>query len=199
MPDNIFLRRLLPQDAPILQQISSDVRSRCRAIPDLSYVADTPAVTVERLKSGAGWVAENSDGILGYALTKFVDSNMFLDNISTRIEAKRSGLGSRLLSQVLQSAEEEGCAAITLTTFRSPPWNGPWFRRLSFYPTPQDEIGPQMAEIIERQSTYLNPLQRETLMRKTNGRKIRCPLSYKMTHQGMPSSKPSTANSVRNV
>lgn len=161
-----LIRPLLLSDAPILQRISADARERYRVIPALAHVADMSPVSLERFEVGAGWVAENTGGILGYALTKHVDNLLFLDNISTRSEATGMGLGAKLLDKVLKGAAEAGFDTVALTTFRSPPWNGPWFRRFGFLPIPEVEIGPELATIIERQAAYLDPQQREALSRR---------------------------------
>lgn len=140
-----------------------EARARYRAISALAHVADTPPVGLERFESGSGWVAESEGEILGYALSKPIDNLLFLDNISTREEAK--GMGKKLLEMFLMGAAKDGFDTVALTTFRSPPWNGPWFRRFGFLPIPEASIGPQLAAIIERQGTYLDPKQREALSR----------------------------------
>ena len=165
MCHGVTIRRLTAEDAPTLQGISTEARKRYRNIPELNYVADTPPVAHDRFEAGSGWVAETEIGILGYALMKPVDNQMFLDNISTRPEAQGMGVGSRLMALVLRSATELGFNAVALTTFQAPPWNGPWFRRFGFTPIPASEIGSELAGIIERQAQYLDPRQRETLWR----------------------------------
>ncbi|MFT4013370.1 MAG: GNAT family N-acetyltransferase [Paracoccus sp. (in: a-proteobacteria)] len=134
----------------------------------LAHVADTPPVALERFESGSGWVAESEGGILGYALSKPVDNLLFLDNISTQPEAKGMGIGKKLLERFLVGAAKDGFDTVALTTFRSPPWNGPWFRQFEFLPIPEVAIGPQLAAIIERQGTYLDPKQREALSRRVS-------------------------------
>ena len=111
-------------------------------------------------------MAEREGKILGYALTSRVDDLLILDNISTQPEAK--GLGSKLMAEVMKAAADTGIKTVALTTFRSPPWNGPWFRRFGFLPISHAEIGPELAKIIERQATYLDPRQRETLSRRVS-------------------------------
>lgn len=162
------IRPLTLSDAPILQRISTEARERYRSIPKLAYVADTPPVARERFEAGTGWVVEIDGEVLGYALTKPVDDLLFLDNISTQPEANGMGLGSKLLLMVLKGAAARGFETVALTTFRTPPWNGPWFRRYGFLPFPESEVGPELTKIIEMQSRYLDPQQRETLSRRTS-------------------------------
>ncbi|TMV58962.1 GNAT family N-acetyltransferase [Thioclava sp. BHET1] len=162
------IRPLVLGDAPILQRISTEARERYRAIPVLADVAVSPPVSLDRFESGSGWVAESKGELLGYALTKPVDNLLFLDNISTRPDATGMGVGRKLLEKVLIDAAENGFDTVGLTTFRSPPWNGPWFRRFGFLPIIEAAIGPQLAAIIKRQGAYLDPEQREALSRRVS-------------------------------
>jgi GNAT superfamily N-acetyltransferase len=168
MSREITICPLVLGDAAILQRISTKARERYRAIPVLAHVADTPPVALERFQSGSGWVAESEGEILGHALTKPIDNLLFLDNISTRPEATGMGIGRKLLEKVLICAAEDDFDAVGLTTFRSPPWNGPWFRRFGFLPILEASIGPELAAIIERQGAYLDPEQREALSRRVS-------------------------------
>ncbi|WP_432444333.1 GNAT family N-acetyltransferase [Rhizobium leguminosarum] len=120
---------MLRQDATDLQRLLVEARDRYRNIPELEYVADTPPVSAERFRAGTGWIATYRGEIVGYALVRSVDNLLFLGNISTSPSVRRSGMGSRLLEKVRQSAMTSQAEAVALTTFRSPAWNGPWFRR----------------------------------------------------------------------
>lgn len=156
-------------DIPVLQQISAGARLRYGDIPALAHIADAPPLGRERFDAVTGWVAEVGGVILGFALIRPVDDLLYLDNISTRVEARGRGLGASLLDAVLDSARAGGFETVALTTFRSPLWNGPWFRRFGFQPLPQARIGPGLAQIIARQSLTLDPDQREVLARSVAG------------------------------
>jgi len=168
MPCEAVIRPLFLDDAPILQRISAEARERYRSIPALAHVADTPPVALERFEAGSGWLAESDGKILGYALSKPVDSLLFLDNISTRAQFRGMGVGARLLERVLTETSQDGFDTVAITTFRLPPWNGPWFRRFGFVPIPEAAIGTQLAAIIKSQGTYLDPDQREALSRRVS-------------------------------
>ena len=59
-------------------------------------------------------------------------------------------VGQRLDSAVekTEQAATDTRPAVTLTTFRGPRWNGPWFRRFGFVPMPAGQIGPGLAAVI---------------------------------------------------
>ena len=96
-------------------------------------------------------------------MTRMLDRLLYLDNISVVTGGSGRGIGAALLAETLANAREIAAPAITLTTFREPVWNGPWFRRRGFEPMPEQEIGPGLAGVLRRQSQSLDPLTRETL------------------------------------
>ena len=56
----------------------------------------------------------------------------------------RRGLGRRLIEHVAAEARRWGLGALTLTTFRDVPWNGPWYARHGFTQLPPERWGPQI-------------------------------------------------------
>ena len=109
-------------------------------------------------------VAEGSGGILsGFALAQPLDGLLYLANISVAPRASGRGIGQALLARVLGLAHEGGLPAVTLATFRTPPWNGPWFRKQGFTPMPATRIGPGLQAVLERHAAFLDMTTRETL------------------------------------
>ena len=56
-----------------------------------------------------------------------------------------------------------GSPAVTLATFKSPPWNGPWFRRHGFAAMPEERIGAGLRAVLDRHAAFLDMATRETL------------------------------------
>jgi N-acetylglutamate synthase-like GNAT family acetyltransferase len=163
----IILRAGVPDDFAAMAQISADARSRYRTMAGLGYIADTPPVAEHRFHEGRSIVAVTpARTIAGFVLTRPLDGLLLLDNISTSSEFQGQRLGNRLLRAVLNQATAEGHPAVTLTTFREPRWNGPWFRKFGFLSMPDDSIGPELRALIEYQSGYLDARTRETLWRQ---------------------------------
>jgi hypothetical protein len=51
--------------------------------------------------------------------------------------------------------------AITLTTFTDVPWNGPLYRHLGFRVLTDDELGPELRALRDRETAHgLDPAQR---------------------------------------
>jgi hypothetical protein len=72
-----------------------------------------------------------------------------------------------LIAHAVSRATATAAKAVTLATFRTPPWNGPWFRRQGFEPMPEDRIGPMLRAVLERHARYLDMSTREALWHRT--------------------------------
>jgi hypothetical protein len=72
-----------------------------------------------------------------------------------------------LLAHAISHAGDTAADAVTLTTFRTPPWNGPWFRGHGFEPMPDRCIGPMLRGILDGHSRSFDMSTRETLWRPT--------------------------------
>jgi hypothetical protein len=60
-------------------------------------------------------------------------------------------------------AQQLKVAGLSLTTFRLPLWNGPWFRGQGYLPIPEERIGSGLRAILDRHATFHDMSGRETL------------------------------------
>ncbi|OUM06656.1 GNAT family N-acetyltransferase [Pseudomonas syringae] len=164
------LRLSQAHDLPDLMRISTQARSRYRTIPSLAYIADTPALNADRFKACRVMVAvdRHDQQVVGFAATRPLDGLLYLDNIAVDPRVSGFGVGVSLLTSALAYADALQVQAISLTTFREPIWNGPWFRKHGFLPMPEAHMGAGLKAVIERQSLTLDPVTRETLWRCCN-------------------------------
>jgi hypothetical protein len=100
---------------------------------------------------------------LGFAMTRLLDGFLYLDTISVAAGQSGRRIGAALLSEAVSHGPAIRAAAITLTTFCEPIWNGPWFRGRGFEPMPSEQIGLGLGAEIKRQAQTLDLLTRETL------------------------------------
>ncbi len=82
---------------------------------------------------------------VGFACVELVDDAAHLWQLSVHPGAGRRGLGTSLVEAVCRWAAERGLPAVTLTTYRDVPWNGPFYGRLGFREI--DELTPGLAYI----------------------------------------------------
>ena len=80
------------------------------------------------------------------------------------------GIGRGLIEYVALWAAEQGFPVLTLSTFRSVPWNAPYYARLGFSELPATEMTPGLIEILAAETAFgLDPAER-VFMRRTVAR-----------------------------
>lgn len=161
------LRLSKDSDLQELMRISAQARDRYKTIPSLAHVADIPALSADRFEACRVVVAVNRSRheVIGFAATRLLDGLLYLDNVSVDPRASGNGIGTALLSCVVAYARDIPVQGVSLTTFREPLWNGPWFRTHGFGPMPDARIGEGLRSVMDRQSLTFSPATRETLWR----------------------------------
>lgn len=133
-----------------MRAIEIDAGERFRTV-GLDIIADDdPPSDVSlfaAIADGRAWVAELNTEVIGYARSSVVDGEGHLDQVSVIGTAAGYGIGALLVRQVCAWALTRGYHAVSLTTFRDVPWNGPYYRRLGFVEIPEDACGPQLKAI----------------------------------------------------
>ena len=84
-----------------------------RACPE---VAQWPAADYERAGTGgiAGWIAEDDAGIAGFLVARSLLGETEILNFAVRLDARRRGIGSALLSHVVAWSKNDRAKRIML-------------------------------------------------------------------------------------
>lgn len=152
-----------PGEVARFQAIDKAARSRYAALPGFEFVAQAPAIAADRFSAGEIWAAEVDENVVGFILLQSHGDTTYLANISVAPDASGQGIGAMLLAHGISRTAMIGAKAMTLATFKAPPWNEPWFRRQGFAPMPESKIGPMLHAILDRHSRALDMSMRETL------------------------------------
>jgi GNAT superfamily N-acetyltransferase len=72
------------------------------------------------------------DPAVGFACVELVDGIPHIWQLAVHPDHGRHGLGRALLQAVCEWARTQRFGAITLTTYRDVPWNGPFYESLGF-------------------------------------------------------------------
>jgi GNAT superfamily N-acetyltransferase len=121
--------------------------------PDVARHEPTPAAALrDAITDGALFVAVTpSDDPVGFLLCTEIDGDLYVQELAVHPDHA----GHRLAVPLLQAAEDLarslGLPALSLTTFRSVPWNAPYYERLGFHILPDNQIGPSLRFVIARQ------------------------------------------------
>jgi N-acetylglutamate synthase-like GNAT family acetyltransferase len=76
-------------------------------------------------------------------------------------EHQGHGIGRELIAYVDRWAAGQQIPALTLSTFRSLPWNGPYYARLGFSEVPETELTPGLVRIQAAEAAFgLDPAER---------------------------------------
>lgn len=94
---------------------------------------------------GLLWVATDRDTPIGFANCEVFGDELHLWELAVRLKDQGRGAGRALIAAVVAEARARSLKAVTLTTFRDIPWNGPFYARLGFAEASQDESEPRLA------------------------------------------------------
>ncbi len=90
-----------------------------------------------------------ADPPVGFVCVELVDGNPHIWQLAVHPDHGRQGLGRALVEATCEWARSERFDAITLTTYRDVPWNGPFYESLGFV-TP-DALTPGLQAIREHE------------------------------------------------
>ncbi len=164
------IRPATAADGDALQDIERSAGERFREV-GLDHVADDEPFPLDVLAAyvGAGraWVATDPVGApIGYVLVDPVDGCAHVEQVTVRPDHQGTGVGRALLDQVAAWATTTGRVALTLTTFADVPWNRPRFERLGFRVMADEEIGPGLRAVRQREADHgLDPSTRVCMRR----------------------------------
>jgi GNAT superfamily N-acetyltransferase len=159
------IRPSTPQDGPDLQRIELLAGEQFRDVGMPEIAGDQPApaeVLATYAEAGRSWAALDGAGEpCGYVLVDVVDGNAHIEQISVLPDHQGRGIGRALIDRVRAWAAERRMAAVTLTTFRDVPWNAPLYRHLGFRDLSEDELGPGLEAVRDKETAHgLDPATR---------------------------------------
>ncbi|WP_040406055.1 GNAT family N-acetyltransferase [Amycolatopsis nigrescens] len=104
---------------------------------------------------------------VGFAVYGPLDDAVHLHQISVVPEHGRRGIGTALLSAIVQ----ESTKSVTLTTFRDVPWNAPWYRKHGFLEFSDADWGPGLRRLVAAErAAGLDRIGPRVVLRRAPGR-----------------------------
>ena len=138
----------------------------------MTDVAEHPPPALEVFEefraAGRLWVSvDDADKPTGFVFVKLVDGGIHIEQVSVHPDHQGNGIGRGLIEYVAAWAAGRGFAVLTLSTFRSVPWNGPYYGRLGFTEISPDELTSGLVEISAAETAFgLDPAERIFMLRK---------------------------------
>ncbi len=157
------IRTARPDDLPLLQslEVAAGVLFRDIGMTDVAAHPPPSLEVFEHFRqAGRLWVtADEDDQPAAFVMVKLVEGAAHIEQVSVHPDHQGRGLGRALIDHVGSWAAGQGLATLTLSTFRSVPWNGPYYARLGFVEL--DELTPGLVEIrAEETAMGLDPAER---------------------------------------
>ena len=155
------------EDLPFLQRIELAAGALFRTV-GMDDIADHPLPTIAALtgyvQAGRSWVAVGNSGRpVAFVLVELVDGVAHIEQISVDPGHAHRRIGSDLIDHVERWTTGP---ALTLTTFRDVPWNGPYYERLGFRELAPAEQGPELRALMAEEAAHgLDPAQRVAMVR----------------------------------
>jgi 4-diphosphocytidyl-2-C-methyl-D-erythritol kinase len=131
---------------------------------DISFPLDE---LVRLVADGQVWVACDSENVgVGMVVASVHEGEAYVEEMDVLPAHGRRGLGTRLLATVCEWAQAQGHVAITLSTFRDVPWNGPFYRRNGFRDLEPEEWTSRMRAIREDEARHGLRVEARSFMRR---------------------------------
>lgn len=150
--------RIRPARAADVEAIRDIERSAGQAFasvgyPDVARHDPTPAASLrDAITDGALFVVVTpSDDPVGFLLCTEIDGDLYVQELAVHPDHAGHRLAVPLLAAAETLARSLGLPALSLTTFRSVPWNAPYYERLGFHILSDNQIGPSLRFVIARQ------------------------------------------------
>ncbi|MGW4382474.1 GNAT family N-acetyltransferase [Kitasatospora sp. NPDC004531] len=140
----------------------------------MAEIADNPPLTVEEFagyqRGGQAWVGVDEAGDpMGFVIVDLLDGCAHLEQVSVHPAAAGRGLGRRLIDHVSRWAADRGLPALTLSTFRTVPWNAPYYLRLGFHEIEPSQITDGLRSVLDAEAAFgLDPSTRVCMRRWTS-------------------------------
>jgi GNAT superfamily N-acetyltransferase len=140
-----------------LRDIEEEAGQRFVGLPIYDPTLDSsfpPDALARFLEMQQVWVVcqDDDDRPVGMVIGSVLDGLAYVEELDVLPAQGRRGLGGRLLAHVFAWGAAQGCAAVTLSTFRDVPWNGPFYRRHGFRDLAPEEWTPSMTAIRQRET-----------------------------------------------
>ena len=143
------LRLAKPADAehmPAIEAAAATLFDTVEGLPQIGR--DTiPVETLQRyIRKGHCLVAFVGDDMAGFLVSEPFGRELHIRELSVDPAFQKRGIGAGLLRACMIDAHNSGFRALTLTTFRDVPWNGPFYASRGFEEVADLDAHPRLAE-----------------------------------------------------
>ena len=153
------LRATFRGDIPRLQDIERSAAELFRNSPLIDITTMTTVYTTDHIHAidaGLSLVVEVDGRVAGFVMGEMHGPDAYLHELDVDLGYQQRGIGAALVRGFTDAAHRQGAQAVYLSTFRDPPWNAPFYRRMGFADVARGDYLPWMAEIEAQQAEFLD-------------------------------------------
>ena len=151
-PDGISLRAYRPDDLARLVEIDRATTRHLAAhgFPSLLDAMPDEGSVAELVDGRAVWVAVGADDRpLGFAVASDAGPCLYLHELGVDPAEHRRGIGTMLLDEVVRHGRWLFQPALALDTFRTVPFNAPFYAERGFMPWPPGHVPPEIEGLVK--------------------------------------------------
>ena len=165
---NWSLRLARPEDAELMPEIEAAASVLFADDPDLQGLDFEDGWDEDELRAlirkGHCLVAHVAAEMVGFIATEPFKRELHVWEVDVLPALQGNGIGAGLLRACQIDARNSGFRALTLTTFRDLPWNGPFYERLGFVEIEDLAAHPRLAKELEMEAANGLPRERRCAM-----------------------------------
>ncbi len=158
-PSRVTVRPAREDEIETLCRIERSAAQAFRLIEAFSWLAVGDVQSAERhrdlIGKGTNWVAAvDGDWPVGFLSADVAGPELHIWEISVDHLHQGFGIGRRLIRHAVEQAGAHGLEAVTLTTFRTIPWNCPFYERLGFRTLDEAELPARLAAVLNEEAEH---------------------------------------------
>ena len=170
MNSGYYVRLARPGEGPRLNEVEQAAGELFDGLDHLfsNDVDDNfPLDALEDLiAAGMVWVACDAHDVpVGFLALIDLDGSPHIEELDVDPEHQRRGLGRALIEAARAWVREHGGEALTLSTFRSVPWNAPYYARAGFEIVPEEQLTVAFRELRDAEARRGLPADARVIMR----------------------------------
>ena len=134
---------------------------------DHPFVMEESVRWADAIDKGLAYVATDEfDKPVGFIILGFVDQQHYLDQLAVHPNVMRQGIGTKLLELAITWSAHK---PLWLTTYSHLAWNRPYYEKQGFVAVLEEDHGPQLRHILQKQRAALPaPDQRVSMVHRPN-------------------------------
>lgn len=162
------LRLARLRDAEAMPAIEAAAGKLFETVEEGDGIAGTHTLPIDRLqryiRKGHCLVAHSNNQLAGFLVNEPFGRELHIWEMDVHPDFQQCGMGAGLLRACMIDARNSGFRALTLTTFRDVPWNGPFYTRLGFEEVTALDAHPRLAGELAVEADHGLPVEQRCAM-----------------------------------